>query len=121
MKIFDFLRRSKNKAQAPLATIRTVRPPGDVRAKHQAARAKEFEDTIAMEADKKLDDVFMDTGSLELQSESSDMADPYETHSWEMDPDEGLRRVDDQLLGNRSKPEGTPDNPYDTIVKKKGW
>ena len=31
---------------------------------------------------------------------------PYDTHSWEMDPQEGLRRIDDQNLVNRKKVAG---------------
>jgi hypothetical protein len=38
-----------------------------------------------------------------------------------MDHEEGLRRIDDQNLVNGKKLQGTADNPYDTIVKKKGW
>lgn len=121
MKILDFFRRSKGRKQAALPPIRTVRPPGDVRAANQARLAKEFEESGAFKAGNQPDDVFMDTGELELQGESSDVADPYETHSWEMDPEEGLRRVEDQSLVNRQEPQGAPDNPYDTVVKKKGW
>ena len=121
MKILDFFRRSKYEQKSPLPPIRTVRTPGEVRAEHQARRAKEFEDTVIFETGIDSADAFMDTGSMELESDSREMDNPYETHSWEMDPDEGLRRVDDQNRVNRRKPEGTADNPYDTIIKKKGW
>ncbi len=121
MKVLDMLRRGKRKKKAPLAPIRTVRQPGDIRAAHQARRAKEFEETGIFEARGPLDDEFMDTGELELQRDATDKVNPYETHTWEMDHDEGLRRIDDQNLVNGKKPEGTAGNPYDTIVKKKGW
>ena len=57
--------------------------------------------------------------SLEKQVLPIEIENPYETHSWEMDPDEGLRRVEDQSMVNRKKPKGDADNPYDTIIKKK--
>lgn len=121
MKILDFLRRNKVQKQSPLPLIRTVRPPGSVRAEHQARREKEFEESGAFQVAEQPDDPFMDTGSLELQRESADEENPYETHTWEMDHDEGLRRIEDPGLVNRKKTEGSSDNPYDTIVKKKGW
>ncbi len=101
--------------------IRTVRAPGEVRAANQARLAKEFEESGAFESARQEADEFMDTGELELQGEPSDLANPYETHTWEMDREEGLRRVEDLNLVNRKKPQGDADNPYDTIVKKKGW
>ena len=64
----------------------------------------------------------MDTGTLELPEESvKDVENPYETHTWEMDREEGLRRIEDPNLINRQKLQSAPNNPYDTIVKKKGW
>jgi len=121
MKILDFLRRDKSRKKAAQPPIRTVRPPGEVRAAHQERLAREFEESGAFESAPQGADAFMDTGSLELQGEAEDLANPYETHSWEMDREEGLRRVDDLNLVNRDKPQGSSDNPYDTIVKKKGW
>jgi len=121
MKILDFLKRDKGSKKPPLPPIRTIRQPGEARAKNQARLAKEFEESGAFEAQKKREDAFMDTGPLELQGEFGEVDDPYETHSWEMEQDEGLRRIEDQNLVNRKQPQGTPDNPYDTIVKKKGW
>ena len=121
MRVFEFLRRSKSTKKPPLPPIRTIRPPGDVRAERQARLAKEIEETGAFERKKQAEDPFMDTGSLELQKDTDELDNPYETHSWEMDPEEGLRRVEDQSMVNRKKPKNVPGNPYDTIVKKKGW
>ena len=117
MKILDFLKRGKERKKSPLPPIRTVRPPGEARAQHQARLAKEIEESGIFETQSE----FMDTGPLELTSEARDKSNPYETHSWEMDHEEGLRRVEDQSLVNRKKPQGTAGNPYDTVVKKKGW
>jgi len=121
MKVLDLLRRSKGRKKEPLPPIRTVHQPGDVRAAQQARRAKEFEETGIFEANNTLDDAFMDTSELELQRDSGEKVNPYDTHTWEMDHDESLRRIEDQNLGNREEPTGPAGNPYDTIVKKKGW
>ncbi len=121
MKILDFLKRDKGVKKPPLPPIRTIRRPGEARAKNQARLAKEFEESGAFEAEKNDENKFMDTGSLELQRDSSELDNPYETHSWEMDRDEGLRRIDDQSLVNRKKAQVSPDNPYDTSAPKKGW
>ena len=120
MKILDFFRRNKTEEKSPLPPIRTIRRPGDVRAANQARLAKEFEESGIFD-DKSLDNAFMDTGELELQRDTREMVDPYDTHTWEMDPDESLRHLEDQDQINRKKPQGTVDNPYDTMVKKKGW
>ncbi len=122
MKIFEFFRRQRITGKSPLPPIRTVRPPGEARAERRARLTKELEETGAFAVLSEPEDPFMDTGSLEIERDSDDMDDPYQTHSWEMDPDEGLRRVEDLKNVNRKKPKGSPDNPYDTIVtKKKGW
>jgi hypothetical protein len=121
MNVFKFLKREKGKKKPPLPPIRTIRPPGEARAENQARLAREVEESGIFEAQKQRDEDFLDTGSLALQGESDDISNPYETHSWEMDHEEGLRRIDDQNLVNGKKLQGTADNPYDTIVKKKGW
>lgn len=121
MKILDFLKRNKSPKKAPLPPIRTVRPPGEVRAANRERLAREFEESGAFAVAEADEGPFMDTGSLELEGEAGDLANPYDTHTWEMDPEEGLRRVEDQNLVNRKQPKGAPGNPYDTIVKKKGW
>ena len=121
MSVFNFMRRGKGMKKPPLLPIHTVRPPSEARAKRQASLAKDIEESGIFELEKKHEDEFMDTGSLELQGATGEIENPYETHSWEMDPDEGLRRVEDQSMVNRKKPKGDADNPYDTIIKKKGW
>ncbi|MAF84708.1 MAG: hypothetical protein QGH93_03605 [Gammaproteobacteria bacterium] len=121
MKILDFLRRSKGRKKAASEPIRTVHPPGSVRAENQARLAKEFEESDDLKLDDQSPDEFMDTSSLKLEGESGDLDNPYETHTWEMDREEGIRRIEDLSLVNRKQPEGTKGNPYDTIVKKKGW
>jgi len=121
MNIFNLLKRNKGRKKSSLPPIRTIRRPGEARAENQVRLAREMEESGAFEAQKKREEDFMDTGSLELQGESGEKSNPYETHTWEMDHEEGLRRIEDPSLVNRKKPQGTADNPYDTIVKKKGW
>ena len=125
MSLFGFLKRKSAAKKQPLPPIRTIRQPGAARAKNQARLAAEFEESGAYLAQQKAEDQFMDTGSLEVLEDTEDLANPYETHSWQKDPEQGLRRIDDQNLVNRKnrkeKITVTSDNPYDTSVMKKGW
>ena len=78
-------------------------------------------------AEQQARDEFMDTGSLEVLEEADgEDVNPYETQSWQKDPEKGLRRIDDQSLVNRKSKEKkqvqvTTGNPYDTSIMKKGW
>lgn len=66
--------------------------------------------------------VFQDTGALELESEKADDANPYETSSWKLDPEQGIRRVEDDKTVDRSgREKNTSNNPYDTGAFRKGW
>ena len=127
MRIFGFLKGKLPTKKAPLEPIRTVRPPGEARARNQARLAREFEESGAFLAEQKAEDEFMDTGSLEVIEETTgEDVNPYETQSWEKDPEKGIRRIDDQSLVNRKSKEKkkiqvTSDNPYDTSIMKKGW
>ena len=124
MDIFGFLKRKEPKKK-PLPPIRTVQQPGEVRAKNQERLAREFEESGAYLAEQNAEDKFMDTGELELLAEQDESGDPYATHSWQKDPEQGLRRVEDQSLINsrdrKKKVNVTSGNPYDTSVMKKGW
>ncbi|MDP7659579.1 MAG: hypothetical protein QF789_00005, partial [Gammaproteobacteria bacterium] len=94
MKILDSLRLSKGSKKVAAEPIRTVRPPGSVRAANQARLAKELEESDDLKPDNQSPHEFMDTGSLKLQGESSDLDNPYETHTWEMDREESMRRIE---------------------------
>ena len=66
--------------------------------------------------------MFHDTGALELAGESVEDANPYETSSWKMDPEKGIRRVEDDKTVDRSgREKNTSNNPYDTGSFRKGW
>jgi len=131
MKWFGFLKRSKKKR--PLPPIRTVQEPGLARAQRlerEARDAKKSRGAHQIRTTPKpedIDPIFADTGSLELARETDGHRDnPYDTHTWCQDPDEGLRRVDDSKA-IRNKSDRTPrkskekGNPYDTVVGRKGW
>jgi len=66
--------------------------------------------------------IFADTGSLAIKEEKPDeRANPYDTSSWELDPDQGLRRVDDDKTVRRDRGKTEADNPYNTGAFRKGW
>jgi hypothetical protein len=131
VKLFSFLNRDKPNRKSP--PIRTVTPPAVARAErlqrdagqtgsHQADQSHQEIRTITSE----IDPAFEDTGSLALTQDNPVGGNPYDTHSWELDPNEGMRRVDD-TKAHRSKAPKSPkrskdqSNPYDTIVGRKGW
>jgi hypothetical protein len=134
MKWFKFLKRSKG--NRPLPAIRTVQEPGVARAERLAreadsarvaddARAQHEIRTTPKPED--IDPIFADTGSLALARETNEEGEnPYDTHTWRKDPEEGLRRVDSSKA-IRNKSDRTPrkskerNNPYDTVVGRKGW
>jgi hypothetical protein len=134
MKWFRFL--TRNKEKRPLPPIRTVQEPGAARAERLARETREGRanekagdrnEIWTTPRPEDLDPVFADTGSLELARETSGSGDnPYDTHTWRQDPEEGLRRVD-ASKAIKSKSDRTPrkskdqSNPYDTMVGRKGW
>ncbi len=68
------------------------------------------------------DPVFEDTGSLALKDESmQDEANPYDTASWELDQDKGLRRVEDDKTVSKERGKVEANNPYNTGTFRKGW
>ena len=124
MSVFGFLKKRKLPTKkTTLPPIRTIRRPGEARAQNQARLEQEFEESGAFLAEQKAKDEFMDTGSLEVMEESEEAANPYETQSWQKDPEKGLRRIEDQSLVNRKKDQlkVSTGNPYDTSTLKKGW
>ena len=134
MKWFRFLKGKRGKR--PLPPIRTVQEPGAARAERlareagkarggkKARRAHEIRTTPKPQD---IDPIFADTGSLELANDTGEQGDnPYDTHTWRLDAEEGLRRVDDsKAIRNKSdrSPRKSKDqgNPYDTVVGRKGW
>ena len=68
------------------------------------------------------DPIFGDTGSLELKDETADEANPYDTASWSLDPEKGLRRVeDDKTVSRDDRDTPQANNPYDTGTFRRGW
>lgn len=68
------------------------------------------------------DPIFGDTGALALKDESiEEPSNPYDTSSWKLDHEKGLRRVDDDKTVRRDRGRSNPTNPYDTGAFRKGW
>lgn len=66
--------------------------------------------------------IFEDTGSLALEGETAEDENPYDTSSWKLDPEKGIRRVEDDKTVDRSgREKNTSNNPYDTGTFRKGW
>ncbi|MDJ0928046.1 MAG: hypothetical protein QNJ73_10405 [Gammaproteobacteria bacterium] len=69
------------------------------------------------------DPIFGDTSALTIQGDEGMPNDnPYDTASWKMDPEKGLRRVDDDKTVTKERGHKTSENnPYDTGTFRKGW
>ena len=66
--------------------------------------------------------VLADTGALELEGGAEDDANPYDTASWKLDPEKGIRRVeDDKTVDRKGREKPSSNNPYDTGSYRKGW
>ena len=67
-----------------------------------------------------LDDKMLDTMQLEAETLHED--NPYETHSWEMDPQNDTRKLRTIQSGKvEKKDEDAVFNPYDTGEHRRGW
>jgi len=119
MSWFPFLKRDRQ--AKPLPPIKTVQPPGTGRVERRKAPDQARPPGQERRKQRKIDPVFEDTGSLELARDSQAADNPYETHSWTIDPRDGVRRVDDLKAVNRDRSDGDEDNPYDTGIGRKGW
>jgi hypothetical protein len=68
------------------------------------------------------DPIYEDTGTLSLKDENvQDEANPYDTASWELDLEQGLRRVEDDKTVTRDRGKAEANNPYNTGAFRKGW
>lgn len=69
-----------------------------------------------------LDDPMLDTMSLEADDLNFPESDPYQTSTWEMDPDNDTRKLRTFQSGNGAdKDKRNAFNPYDTGKMKRGW
>jgi hypothetical protein len=132
MKLRDLLKRGPR--VKPLPPIKTIQSPSLAR-KERLERERAADENAGLKDElrppgpglrepKKIDPIFEDTGSLELTAEPDDKGNPYDTQSWQMDPREGLRRVDNLKAVNREPEPGEKEdvaNPYDTAIVRKGW
>jgi len=68
------------------------------------------------------DPIFSDTGGLALTEESEEDVNPYNTSSWSLDPEQGIRRVeDDKTVTRDGREKSVANNPYDTGAFRRGW
>ncbi len=68
------------------------------------------------------DPIFSDTGNLAISDENlDDEANPYETASWELDQEKGLRRVGDDKTVTPDRGKADETNPYNTGAFRRGW
>lgn len=100
-----FSRKSSKKTARPVARYVSTKPIPTAR------RTKQRPDPI-----------YDDTGELSIDDRKHDDRDnPYDTASWTIDPEKGLRRVDDDKTVNKNRGKGDPNDPYNTGVFRKGW
>jgi hypothetical protein len=67
-----------------------------------------------------LDDEMLDTMQLEADTLHED--NPYQTHTWEMDPEEDTRKLRTVQIGKADKKDSkSSGNPYDTGSHRRGW
>jgi hypothetical protein len=125
MNLFDFFKRLKFKKEPPLPPIRTVQKPGSVRRERQEREASRESTQPTPEPqpssiNQSVPEMF-DTGSLEIAGEVGKSDNPYDTQTWQVNAPQGPRRVDDLKAVNKERKSGEEDNPYDTIITRKGW
>jgi hypothetical protein len=67
-----------------------------------------------------LGDDFTDTMTLEPESIPED--NPYQTYTWEQDPENDTRKLRTIQIGDKTeKPADAKFNPYDTGKMRRGW
>lgn len=101
-----------------------IKPPSE-RTTARRERPKSFDEPLptqkpAEEKNPFLDDEFLDTMSLQVDAGPKD--DPYQTYTWEKDPENESRKLRNVQIG--SKTEKSADrafNPYDTGKMRRGW
>jgi hypothetical protein len=120
MSWFDILKRGGNRTSAePLPPIKTVQEPGRERRERLAREAEAADVAARPVADKDIDP--FDTGSLEVAGDVDKSDNPYDTQAWQKRGSSDPLRVADLEAINKDRVSGKEDNPYDTVVQRKGW
>jgi len=121
MSWFDILKRGEKRevAKPALPPIKTVQEPGLARRQRLEREAAEVEAAAKPVADKDIDP--FDTGSLEVAGDVGHSDNPYDTQALQYQGSSGPRRVEDLQAINKDRTSGEEDNPYDTVVHRKGW
>ena len=68
-----------------------------------------------------VDTNFGSSGSLSLATRDEPKSNPYDTHSWELDPTQDTRQMKKVDKINRPKSKKMANNPYSTGEFRKGW
>lgn len=86
-------------------------------------RARAGEDTTVIMQPKEKNPFLDDAAQkFELADDTLDSADPYQSHTWQMDPDSDTRKLKTIAIGkNSDKEPGSDFNPYDTGISRRGW
>jgi hypothetical protein len=103
MKLFGFLNRDRAAPVAP-----PVVPPVNVPQEQSPEAAEQAPGVTGKD-------------SLTIEQESAAGGNPYETQSWEADPEKGLRRVEDSKTARRDRVSAEVSDPYNTGGFRKGW
>ncbi len=116
MKWFFALKdRLQNRNKQPMV-IRTL--PADQRpARVQTQAAPEQDSQAGIEVETN----FGFSDSLTLSNPDDPKGNPYETHTWELDPTQDTRQMKKVDLIDRPKVKKAANNPYDTGEFRKGW
>lgn len=104
---------------SPPETTWNIKPPGE----RPAPRARSaVEDEPKLKQKKPESNPFLDNDDLAILEETISHDDPYQSHTWQMDPDSDTRRMKAIQIGkNTDKPSDAKFNPYDTGTSRRGW
>ncbi len=106
---------NRNKQQPPLV-IRTV--PADERPARAPVQVTPEQDS---QAGIEVETNFGFSDSLTLSNPDDPKGNPYETHSWELDPSQDTRQLKKVDMIDRPRGKKSANNPYDTGEFRKGW
>ena len=100
-----------------------IKPPAERREPRKSqVLQEEFPQPKKAEPDPFLDDPMLDTMSLEADEIEALDDNPYQTNTWDFDPDNDTRRLRHSQIGEQAnKKSGSEFNPYDTGKMRRGW
>ena len=99
-----------------------ITPSADRPARKQATALDEPPPAVTAQDGKNpfLDDDSL--GNMQLEADASPEDNPYQTHSWQDDPENDTRKMKAIQIDKKSTgPSGDSYNPYDTGSMTRGW